>query len=403
MANDTTTTAPLNDHTEPNNSHQEESSNITINHHIWLAWTLTRLWDSRHLPAIKHIVDDHMNVDDNYAARGLLWSLTSKKRRDLQDGAFGHTIFPDHPSAPDYITTHLPTWLADFRHGPRGRQGPVLVQESESERCSRLHSIPSPVLEPRIPRASHGRRWWSLSDVESASNVSQTLRDRVNDGFRHQTDAFPGATAEPNGGVRQFPPMDRCPATVAAEIHYHDISPSPGNQFLHQFDRQCRQSTDAQTLADTQCRTFNQHSQLHVPTNFADSTLMDMEHPEIPPVLPTSDAPKQSPEVEPLTPPSRQDQRKFMKLLKKSPVLPEAIQPILSLYNFEILHNQQSPDVLDEVEKLLGYVNWPWWNYADRAYLINYKVTSILYRLLYLHGFAFHPYFLGFLMAPRLC
>ena len=137
--------------------------------------------------------------------------------------------------------------------------------------------------------------------------------------------------------------------------------------------------------------------------NFMFPPTLDMEHPEIPPVLPTSDAPKQSPEVEPLTPPSRQDQRKFMKLLKKSPVLPEAIQPILSLYNFEILHNQQSPDVLDEVEKLLGYVNWPWWNYADRAYLINYKVTSILYRLLYLHGFAFHPYFLGFLMAPRLC
>lgn len=91
----------------------------------------------------------------------------------------------------------------------------------------------------------------------------------------------------------QFSPMDRCPATVAAELHRRHISPSPGNQFLLIL------------------------SVVHVPTNFADSTLMDMEHPEIPPVLPTSDAPKQSPEVEPLTPPSRQDQRKLMKLLKK--------------------------------------------------------------------------------------
>ena len=28
---------------------------------------------------------------------------------------------------------------------------------------------------------SHGRHWWSLTDIEPTSNVSQALRDRVND------------------------------------------------------------------------------------------------------------------------------------------------------------------------------------------------------------------------------
>ena len=51
-------------HTEPTNGHQEQSSGVTINHHLWLAWTVTRLRDARHLPAIKCIVDDHMNADD---------------------------------------------------------------------------------------------------------------------------------------------------------------------------------------------------------------------------------------------------------------------------------------------------------------------------------------------------
>lgn len=47
------------------------------------------MWHAGHLPAIKRIVDDRVNVDDYYPARGLLWSLTPRKLQDLQDGTLG--------------------------------------------------------------------------------------------------------------------------------------------------------------------------------------------------------------------------------------------------------------------------------------------------------------------------
>lgn len=84
----------------------------------------------------------------------------------------GQPILPDNP-----------TWLDDFCRGPRGRQGPALVQESESQRRTRLQR--------------------SLTDVEPTSNVTQTRRDRMNDGFRRQTDPFPD-TSELNLGGRNW-------------------------------------------------------------------------------------------------------------------------------------------------------------------------------------------------------
>lgn len=106
-------------------------------------------------------------------------------------------------------------------------------------------------------------------------------------------------------------------------------------------------------------------------SNFAGSTLLGMD---------------QLPPVEPLTPPSRLDNGKFTKVLEKSSVQPEAIQAILSLYDFEVLFREQPPAALDDIEKLLGFVNWPWWGRTDRAYMIAHKVRTILYSYFDLMG-----------------
>ena len=87
--------------------------------------------------------------------------------------------------------------------------------------------------------------------------------------------------------------------------------------------------------------------------------------------------------------PPRLDNCKFTKLWDESLVLYEVTQPMLPLYCFEIPFREQSPavlDELDEVEKLLGFINWPWWNNAERAYMISHKVTVMECRLLFYFG-----------------
>ena len=67
----------------PSKDEAAASSGVTINHHLWLAWTLSRSWGARHIPALGRVFEDHMNSDNNHAAQGLLWSLSSKKYKEL--------------------------------------------------------------------------------------------------------------------------------------------------------------------------------------------------------------------------------------------------------------------------------------------------------------------------------
>lgn len=64
----------------PSKDEAAASSGVTINHYLWLAWTLSRLWGARHIPALGRVVEDHMNSDDNHAAQGLVLELKEVPR-----------------------------------------------------------------------------------------------------------------------------------------------------------------------------------------------------------------------------------------------------------------------------------------------------------------------------------
>lgn len=91
----------------PSKDEAAASSGVTINHHLWLAWTLSRSWSARHIPALGRVVEDHMNSDDNHAAQGLLWSLSSKEYKELTEGAMGNTVIPCLLISPgDFLWLH---------------------------------------------------------------------------------------------------------------------------------------------------------------------------------------------------------------------------------------------------------------------------------------------------------
>jgi len=57
----------------------------------------------------------------------------------------------------------------------------------------------------------------------------------------------------------------------------------------------------------------------------------------------------------------RPDSREFFQHIKRTPVSPEAGQEIIRLFDFETV-KEQSPAVLSQLEKLMGYEGYPWLN-----------------------------------------